>query len=61
MNISSLTNIAISTEQSSIQNQIGVARLSKNLDAIEIAGEGIKKMMEASVTPELGQNIDVYV
>ncbi len=38
---------------------VGVAVLSKNLDTVEKAGESLIKMMEQSVTPHLGQNIDV--
>ena len=34
---------------------------NKNLDTVETAGADITKMMEASVTPELGQNIDIRI
>ena len=34
---------------------------NKNLDTVETAGADIAKMMEASVTPELGQNIDLRI
>lgn len=44
-----------------VQNQVGVAMLNKSLDTLDDMGEGMVKMMEASVTPELGQNIDVLV
>lgn len=40
-------------------NQIGVAVLSKNLDTVEALGDGMVKMMEQSVMPHLGQNIDI--
>ena len=40
---------------------IQIAMLKKNLDTVETAGADITKMMEASVTPELGQNIDVSI
>lgn len=59
MNISALPNISIDSEPT-LKNQIGIELLKNNLEMIEVSGEGIKKMMEASVTPELGQNIDVY-
>ena len=38
---------------------VGVAMLSKNLDMIETLGDGMVKMMEQSVNPDLGQNVDV--
>jgi hypothetical protein len=37
---------------------IGTAVLAKNLDTIEQAGASMIKMMEQSVQPNLGQNID---
>jgi hypothetical protein len=40
---------------------VGVAVLAKNLDTIEQAGQGMIKMMEQSVQPNLGQNIDLKV
>ena len=44
-----------------VQNQVGIAMLSKSLDTLDEMGNGMVKIMEASVTPELGQNIDVLV
>lgn len=44
-----------------LQSKIGTALLSKSLDNMEDTGEGMVKMMEASVMPNLGQNIDVSV
>lgn len=54
---------ALSTSMSmaDVKSQIGVAVLAKNLDTIEDMGEGMKKMMEMSVNPNLGANIDVSV
>ena len=54
---------ALSTSMSmaNVNSQIGVAVLAKNLDTIEDMGEGMKKMMEMSVNPNLGANIDVSV
>lgn len=40
---------------------VGIAVLAKNLDIIEELGQGMIKMMEQSVTPHLGQNIDLRV
>lgn len=44
-----------------LQSKAGTAILSKSLDTLEDTGEGMVKMMEASVMPNLGQNIDVSV
>ena len=58
MNITSLTT-AMNT--SNVSSDVGVSVLGKSLDSLEQSGEGLKKMMEASVTPGLGQNIDYTV
>lgn len=44
-----------------LETDVQVALLSKNLDTIETLGDGLQKMMESSVTPYLGQNIDYFV
>ena len=58
MDISSLST-AMSTQN--ILNDVSVAMLSKSLDTVEDMGDGMVKIMESSVTPYLGQNIDYYV
>ena len=58
MDITSLST-AMSTQN--ILNDVSVAMLSKSLDTVEDMGDGMVKIMESSVTPYLGQNIDYYV
>ncbi len=58
MDIASLST-AMSTQN--ILNEVSVAMLSKSLDTVEDMGDGMVKIMESSVTPYLGQNIDYYV
>lgn len=53
--------LSTSMTMSDINSQIGVAVLSKNLDTIEDLGAGMVKMMELSVNPAVGGNIDVLV
>lgn len=53
--------LSMSLSQIDVTNKVGVAMLSKSLDTMEDMGEGMTKMMEASVTPHLGQNIDLSV
>ena len=50
-----------SINTSDINNDIQVAMLRKSLDTIETSGSELTKMMEASVTAELGQNIDISI
>lgn len=54
---------ALSTAMSmnNLQSDVGIAMLSKSLDTLEDAGDGMVKMMEASVLPNLGQNIDYSI
>lgn len=40
---------------------IGLAVLRKDMDTTEQAGQDMIKMMEQSVQPNLGQNIDLLV
>ena len=58
MDIASLST-AMSTQN--ILNDVSVAMLSKSVDTVEDMGDGMVKIMESSVTPYLGQNIDYYV
>lgn len=58
MDIASLST-AMSTQN--ILNDVSVAMLSKSLDTVEDMGDGMVRIMESSVTPYLGQNIDYYV
>ncbi|NLJ96793.1 MAG: putative motility protein [Clostridiales bacterium] len=40
---------------------VGIAVLAKNLETIEVLSQSMIKMMEQSVSPHLGQNIDLMV
>ena len=55
MDIASLS-MAMST--SNLSSDVGIAVLGKSLDSLKQAGDGMQKIMESSVTPNLGQNID---
>ena len=58
MDIMSLSGIP---SISNVPSDVQVAVLSKSLDTYQTTGENLTKMMEASVTPNLGQNIDIRV
>ncbi len=49
------------TAQAQLPVDIGVALLDMNLDNLETMGDGMKRMMELSVNPGLGANIDISV
>ena len=52
-------DIGSSTSPVTLQEDIGVAMLGKSLDMT--LGAGMVQMMENSVTPYLGSNIDLYI
>ena len=52
-------SIALNSIQTS--NDIGIAALAKNLDVMNTEGDALTKMMELSVNPGIGQNIDYLV
>ncbi len=58
-----MTLSALSVNASSIDTSsaVGLAMVKKSLESIEANGDSLTKMMEASVTPYLGQNIDYTV
>jgi hypothetical protein len=53
--------LSIAMNEINTSSDVGVAMLSKSLDVMEDQGEGLKKMMEASVYPYLGQNVDYSI
>jgi len=58
MDIAALSMIL---HQTSLSQQIGVSVLEKALDSSEANCDALIKMMEQSVAPNLGGNIDVRV
>lgn len=59
MNITSLGATSISVSDTRNMNAIDISMLKKSLDTVEMNGDMITKMMEQSVNPNLGANIDV--
>lgn len=59
MNITSLGGTNISLSDTKSMNMIDVSILKKSLSSMETNGEMITKMMEQSVNPNIGSNIDI--
>ncbi len=53
--------LSMQTSALNTADMVSVAVFKKALETIEDSGEGMIKMMEQSVTPHLGQNIDLRV
>ncbi len=61
-----IAGLSMALAQTSVQNDVSMAVLSKAMDANETMGDGIVKMidaaaMERSVTPHIGGNIDISI
>ena len=56
-----LSALSINTASIDTSSSVGIALVKKSLESIEANGDSLTKMMEASVTPYLGQNIDYTV
>lgn len=59
MEISAL--IPALTAQAQLPIDVSTAVLDMSLDTLDSMGEGMKRMMELSVNPGLGANIDISV
>lgn len=53
--------LSMSMSMSNLQTQIGIALMDKAMETAEVTTDGISQMMEASVTPHLGQTIDISI
>lgn len=60
-NVSSALSAINTSEPSSLMEFVGVKMLDKSLDASVSMNDSMIRMMENSVTPYLGGNIDVSV
>lgn len=58
MDIAALLSVM---SQTALMDQVSTAVLSKSLDNMEVMGDGMKKILETSVQPQLGQNFDVSI
>ena len=56
-----IPTLSVAMSQANTINQYSIAMLSKTLDTVEESGDLMIKMMEQSVNPHLGQNIDITV
>lgn len=54
-----IVGLSMALNVSRTMSDVSTAVLAKNLDTCEELGDGMVKMMEQSVNPELGQNIDI--
>lgn len=53
--------LSVSMKQASLYQQVGIALTKKVMDTNEVNLQGLLKIMESSVNPNLGKNIDISV
>ncbi len=51
--------LSMGLSQANLMSSVNLSVLSMSMDTVEEAGDAMIKMMEQSVTPELGQSIDI--
>lgn len=51
--------LSITLSQMKLQSEVSTAILAKTLDQQETSSDGLQKIMEQSVTPHLGQSVDI--
>ena len=56
-----IPTLSVAMSQANIVNQYNIAVLAKTLDTVEESGAMMIKMMEQSVNPNLGGNIDIRI
>ena len=56
-----IPSLSMAMSQNKVMNEVGVAMLDMSLDNFTEAGDTMAKLMEQSVNPNIGGNIDVSV
>lgn len=59
MDVMDIASLSMNMSQSNVLRDVNLALMSDVLDQAEQNSMALTKMMEASVTPNLGQNIDI--
>ena len=61
MDVAGIASLSMAMSQSKLMQDIGTAALDMTLENAVSQGQVSAQMMEVSVYPELGQNIDISV
>lgn len=61
MDIQGLSLASITLSSANVNTDIGMALLSKSLEATDETGSAMIEMLEKSVNPMVGQNIDIRI
>lgn len=56
-----IASYSVANASMNVLSRVSVAMLDKTLDLQQMAGDNIAKMMEMSVNPSVGGNIDIRI
>lgn len=56
-----IAGYSVANVSANVQQSVSVAMLSKTLDVQQMQGDQLTKMMEMSVNPSVGGNIDILL
>ena len=56
-----IASLSMGLAQQNLLTQVSIAVLDQTLETVSSNSETLTKMMEHSVQPELGQNIDIFI
>ena len=59
--VNDVEHFAMTNTASQIKNEINVQLLSNSIDQIKTQGTDMIRMMELSVNPNIGSNVDVFI
>lgn len=61
LSVDGIPGLAMGMTQASILSKVNTGLLDMSLDAVSSQGDALTKMMEQSVNPAVGGNIDISV
>ncbi len=59
--LNDVEHFAMTNTASQIKNEINVQLLSNSIDQIKTQGTDMIRMMELSVNPNIGSNVDIFI
>lgn len=59
MDVMDIAGMSVSMNQANIMQNVNLSVMRKSLDQMQQNGDALIKMMESSVNPNVGQNIDI--
>lgn len=59
--LNDVEHFAMTNTANQIKNEINVQLLSNSIDQIKTQGTDMIRMMELSVNPNIGSNVDVFI